>query len=360
MEPKPVPSVSVSSQLDPEACRVLLESSSKPLVLEGQLTSWLDTRSWRATDVCHDLGSTPPTTFKVCPKRDPFSSSNGDVKSTVFETDYDEVEATFDQFKEWLETNKTECQGSSVPEESVESSDVDKGRQPDNFSPQREDAEPSKQDDNEMSKDTAEEPIAKKRKMIRKLTSPCSSDEEGASCKHTNQGSIRDDSPPMLKGLESQDDRAATSQNPLLQYPGNWFWVYADYKYMCNHCEGVDSLQQVVNWGVLGFKDQGWRDSTLWVGSQGAFTPCHYDSYGLNLVAQLSGKKRWTLFSPEDSDKMYPTRVPYEETSIFSEVNLIDPNTEKHPKFKDATPYQVRGHVERERERERCNVYIAL
>ncbi len=100
-------------------------------------------------------------------------------------------------------------------------------------------------------------------------------------------------------------------------------------------------ILQAVDWSVFGFHGRRGNDSTIWIGSSGAFTPCHQDCYGFNLVAQLSGSKKWTLFCPQDSEKMYPTRIPYEESSIFSSVNLKSPNFIKHPKFKDAKKYEV-------------------
>lgn len=32
------------------------------------------------------------------------------------------------------------------------------------------------------------------------------------------------------------------------------------------------------------------EESTVWIGSTGAHTPCHQDLYGINLVAQVYGK----------------------------------------------------------------------
>ena len=61
--------------------------------------------------------------------------------------------------------------------------------------------------------------------------------------------------------------------------------------------------------------------STLWLGSEQASTPTHYDSYGLNFVAQLLGRKLWRLRRPGPSSTMRPTRVPYEESSVFLEVD---------------------------------------
>ena len=37
-------------------------------------------------------------------------------------------------------------------------------------------------------------------------------------------------------------------------------------------------------------------------------------------MAQICGRKRWILFPPQDTPNMYATRVPYEESSVFSDV----------------------------------------
>lgn len=45
-------------------------------------------------------------------------------------------------------------------------------------------------------------------------------------------------------------------------------------------------------------------------------------------------RKRWILFPPEQTDHLYPTRVPFEESSVFSDVNITRPNLQKFPKLK--------------------------
>lgn len=45
-----------------------------------------------------------------------------------------------------------------------------------------------------------------------------------------------------------------------------------------------------IDWGVLGFDNRDGTSSTFWLGSAGAYTPCHYDTYGCNLVAQIYGR----------------------------------------------------------------------
>ena len=146
----------------------------------------------------------------------------------------------------------------------------------------------------------------------------------------------------------SSSKRAKTDEfhhgedNPLLLFSPEEFWIYADYKYMSELCEGLPGVQKAVDWSVFGFEERDGQQSTLWVGSEGAYTPCHYDTYGCNLVAQLYGSKKWTLFPPSSSPCMYPTRLPFEESSVFSQVHITNPDLTRHPKFVDAHKYEVR------------------
>ena len=55
----------------------------------------------------------------------------------------------------------------------------------------------------------------------------------------------------------------------------------------------------------------------LWVGSAGAVTGMHTDSYGCNFVLQVDGVKRWVLLPPGELAPVYPCRVPFEESSTF-------------------------------------------
>lgn len=61
-------------------------------------------------------------------------------------------------------------------------------------------------------------------------------------------------------------------------------------------------------------------------------------------------RKRWHLFPPEDTPFLYPTRIPYEESSVFSKINVVNPDLEQFPQFQKArrhvvtlSPGQVRG-----------------
>jgi len=119
-------------------------------------------------------------------------------------------------------------------------------------------------------------------------------------------------------------------------------WCYFDYQYL-HQIMDPDTLK-LFSWAKLGLSERDGSDSTFWAGTRGSHTPCHQDSYGCNLVCQISGTKEWTLFSPDDSQNLAPTRIPYEESSIYSKINFI--NLERNPqksldRLSQATSYKV-------------------
>lgn len=127
----------------------------------------------------------------------------------------------------------------------------------------------------------------------------------------------------------------------LSPYNSSLCWCYVDYQYMADTFKAYPGIQQSIDWSKFGFHGRFGDQSTFWMGSQGANTPCHYDTYGYNLVAQLYGRKKWLLVAPDQSESMYPIRVPYEESSVFSAVDVKSPDLDKHPKFAQATVYSV-------------------
>ena len=40
-------------------------------------------------------------------------------------------------------------------------------------------------------------------------------------------------------------------------------------------------------------------------------------------MCQVAGTKQWTLFPPSASPHLSPSRVPYEESSVYSLVNMV-------------------------------------
>ncbi|KAM4888934.1 HSPB1-associated protein 1 isoform 2-T2 [Thomomys bottae] len=128
---------------------------------------------------------------------------------------------------------------------------------------------------------------------------------------------------------------------PFRDYDHSKFWAYADYKYFISLFEDRADVFQDVRWSDFGFPGRNGQESTLWIGSMGAHTPCHLDSYGCNLVFQVQGRKKWHLFPPEDTPFLYPTRIPYEESSVFSKVNVVNPDLQHFPGFQQARRHVV-------------------
>lgn len=289
---KSVRSLSSDSQLSPDVLRVIIESCSQPLIIKGQLEPWIKSRPWRAREICETLKLTP-STFKVFPRRGTkkYNTFFESKKRVAFETDCLQVGGSFKDFKEWLETNSSEYDSQATPPR-------------ENTPPGTSEAMPS-------SGESTPPPVKK----------PARAEES------------------MDKSVNL--DNVDECSNALLAHPATEFWVYSDYNYMFNICKGAPELLSAVDWSIFGFEGRSGKDSALWMGSEGACTPCHYDTYGYNIVALLSGEKSWTLFGPEDTVAMYPSRIPFEESSVFSEVDVVQPDFERHPLHKNATSYQV-------------------
>ncbi|XP_074603526.1 HSPB1-associated protein 1-like isoform X2 [Brevipalpus obovatus] len=135
----------------------------------------------------------------------------------------------------------------------------------------------------------------------------------------------------------------STSDNPLKNVPQNEFWAYSSYNHLAKIKSPPSELSSCLKWSDLGFGNKlgDASNSTLWIGTKKASTPCHFDTYAYNLVVQIRGKKKWTLFPPQDTPNLYPTRIPYEESSVFSEVNFEGINPVKFPLVSRTTPYIV-------------------
>lgn len=98
-------------------------------------------------------------------------------------------------------------------------------------------------------------------------------------------------------------------------------WIYVDYQYLNNVFTSNEKelLDYEKRWTECGLPFLP-ENSAIWIGTKGACSPCHYDSYGVNIVAQLLGRKRWYLIHPRFTSKMYPTRIPYEESTVYSQI----------------------------------------
>lgn len=47
------------------------------------------------------------------------------------------------------------------------------------------------------------------------------------------------------------------------------------------------------------------------------------------------------MFDPSDSKYLYPTRIPFEESTVYSQINIKYPDLIKYPLFDRVSPYVV-------------------
>lgn len=78
----------------------------------------------------------------------------------------------------------------------------------------------------------------------------------------------------------------------------------------------------------------------LWISPKDVISWLHYDKNGLhNLNAQIQGQKRVLLFSPQFAPNYY--LYPYTTELVnFSQVNIMNPDYDRHPLFKNALYYE--------------------
>ena len=124
----------------------------------------------------------------------------------------------------------------------------------------------------------------------------------------------------------------------LKTYKDNSTFHYAGYAHFAILNNATPKFHSF-DWSWAGLNNFGSHKSTLWAGSAGSFTPCHKDSYGCNLHAQLLGCKEWLLWPPEHD--LCPTRLPYEESSTFSSVDVLKETHVKSAVRIVATPGDV-------------------
>lgn len=78
-------------------------------------------------------------------------------------------------------------------------------------------------------------------------------------------------------------------QSELASVDASTHFAYSSYNYMSKVFQDLPSIRESVDWSAFGFPGRRGKDSTMWLGSEGSNTPCHQDTYGYNLVAQLIG-----------------------------------------------------------------------
>lgn len=102
----------------------------------------------------------------------------------------------------------------------------------------------------------------------------------------------------------------------------------------------IRKLEKDVAFERLVLKDYALTAAMMWIGPKGSLTPLHYDASGISLFAQIAGRKRFILYPFEQTPYLYPSDI-FDYQSVFSEVNLDQPDLDRHPAFAKAKALEV-------------------
>lgn len=79
--------------------------------------------------------------------------------------------------------------------------------------------------------------------------------------------------------------------------------------------------------------------ANLWLGPQDLTTPLHYDG-AHNLFAQISGRKKFILAAPSETEHLYPYPNG-SKLAHFSKVDVENPDLAVYPNFAEAKIHQI-------------------
>lgn len=88
-----------------------------------------------------------------------------------------------------------------------------------------------------------------------------------------------------------------SKHNVFSKYSLTEYCLYSSYNYVDQMTDSVtrNNLNESIKWQDTGLFSSNFQQhmnisNTIWIGTDGSYTPCHQDTYGCNFVAQLYGK----------------------------------------------------------------------
>ena len=104
----------------------------------------------------------------------------------------------------------------------------------------------------------------------------------------------------------------------------------------------IGSLERFTNRGFLPKRlRQDFEEAYLWIGPAGSITPLHFDACE-TFLCQLQGRKRVTLFSPEQKRHLYFSDPELRKQEyLYSPVDVESPDLARHPEFANAQRHEA-------------------
>ena len=137
-----------------------------------------------------------------------------------------------------------------------------------------------------------------------------------------------------------------TENQTINSYLKNVFSKEIINTYAANNLISKDSLNALNLFYPLKEITEVFESPRVWIGPKGSLTPLHRDSSD-NFSYQLIGKKKWTIFSIVDDEKLYFSKNKFgslsnvESEFSTSPIDLRNVDKRKFPLYKDATPIEV-------------------
>ncbi len=103
----------------------------------------------------------------------------------------------------------------------------------------------------------------------------------------------------------------------------------------------VPQLASELDFGGLFPRGHKRYEHYLWLGPPGYTTGLHTDEVAVNLLAHFVGHKTVTFFDPSQTDYLYPETRESVHDGMYSAVNILAPDYDKHPLFAKATALTV-------------------
>lgn len=144
--------------------------------------------------------------------------------------------------------------------------------------------------------------------------------------RHIQTGIFNQDSELLDMGFDNLIDLAASSQPNSRSYYLQATPVNAIFP----EFDGILPKPQLINDLDLV------REPLIWIGAKGCVSPLHYDYYE-NFLVQIRGTKTLSLFSPNDTQYLYPNVDPPRHLSA---INLEHLDIKSFPLFQKAHPFE--------------------
>ena len=124
------------------------------------------------------------------------------------------------------------------------------------------------------------------------------------------------------------------SRNYITQFP-----IFREIPQLKDDTQPLERYMNIPRYLPVPARKKLQKTPTMWLGPAQTVTPIHFDSAD-NLLVQIYGRKKLTLVSPAQSDRLYYPCLRLGHV-IYSPVDVEEPDYDRFPLYQQATPFAV-------------------